>query len=102
VGVRKYVIIRTQRGILHPAWRRGRVIVSDVDRYVIIRNVLGSIFSILPVFIIQWEIQKYFMGFSFRKIAYAIYVYDVPQLIEQMDFARPVGCGPSASSRRRE
>jgi hypothetical protein len=32
---------------------------SDVDRYVIIRNILNFIFNILSLFIRRWEIQTY-------------------------------------------
>jgi hypothetical protein len=32
---------------------------SDIDRYVIIRNLLNSAFDILPVFIPWWEIETY-------------------------------------------
>jgi hypothetical protein len=40
--------------------RKGMVfiIVSDVDRHVIIRNVLNSIFNIFLVFVCQWEYEQ--------------------------------------------
>jgi hypothetical protein len=44
--------------ILNPPYERGCVIsVSDVDRYVIIINLLHFILGIYPTFVGKWEIQ---------------------------------------------
>jgi hypothetical protein len=37
--------------------------VSGVDRYVIIRKLLDSIFNIIPVLIRRWDIQTYLHRF---------------------------------------
>jgi hypothetical protein len=60
--------------------------VSDMDRYVIIRKLLGSIFGVLPVLIRQWEINKYTIcvGLFFRNVAYTAYVLLL--FVQQMDF----------------
>jgi hypothetical protein len=41
--------------------------VSDVDRYIIIRNVLDCTFSVLPVFTLRCDIKAYlYWTFNFR------------------------------------
>jgi hypothetical protein len=37
---------------------------------IIITNLLGSIFNILPAFVRRWEIKKCIQEFLFRKFAY--------------------------------
>jgi hypothetical protein len=48
---------------------------SDVNSYIIIRNLLYSIFDIFPVFIRTWEIETY-KGIFYPEVAYTS--YDVP------------------------
>jgi hypothetical protein len=41
----------------HIQWEREHVIVSAIGCYVIVRNLLGYIFYIFPIFIRRWEIH---------------------------------------------
>jgi hypothetical protein len=45
----------------------GNVIVSDKDRQVTNRNLLNSIFNILPIFIRRWKIQIYLRKTSLKE-----------------------------------
>jgi hypothetical protein len=51
-------------------WVRHRL-VNDVDRYVIIRKLLDSIFNTLPILIRRWKTKTYctYKGIFFRKVA---------------------------------
>jgi hypothetical protein len=67
---------------------------SEVERYVIIRNLSHSIFDILSVFICRREIQTYLHSNVFScKVAYKW--YDVPWRIEQMDVTNEMSVGSS-------
>lgn len=57
--------------------------VNDVDRYSIIRMLLDSIYSLLPIFIRYGKFRHSYRGLFFSKFAYTR--HDVPWFVGWMD-----------------